>query len=109
MVATRDTCHFQMSPLNDVASLNIPHMSITSDTSHFDMSALNDVAPRNIELMLITRDTSHVPIGPSGLFEQFPFDDSSRHASTLFFSDENIVANAGHTAVDINPGELKNM
>ena len=44
MWVTFDTSHFERSPLNDVAAVNIAGMLVTLDTSHFERSALNDDA-----------------------------------------------------------------
>ena len=71
-----DTSQFEMSPLNDVAPLNMRHIVRTLDTSHFEMSPLNNVAPLNIRVMSIKSDTSHVAIVPCEPFEQSPFADS---------------------------------
>ena len=34
MLLTLESCHFEISPLNDAAPWNIPDMSLTFDTSH---------------------------------------------------------------------------
>ena len=108
MSATLDTSHFEMSPLNDIASRNMPHMVFTFDTSHFEMSPLNKAAFENMECMFTILDTSHFEISlskefalentlcmsvtldtfqfPIGPLEQSPFGDTAMHASTALCS-----------------------
>ena len=45
MLVTLDTSHFEMSPLKDVAPLNILLILVTLDMSHFEMSLLKDFVP----------------------------------------------------------------
>ena len=47
-------------------------ISVTRDTSHFQMSPLNDAALMKTELISVTLDTSHCLIDPYGLYEQSP-------------------------------------
>ena len=61
-------------------------MSVTRDTSHFEMSPLKNDAEENMRLMSVTRDTSHASIGPCGPFKHSPFGDSLRHVSTALLS-----------------------
>ena len=44
MLATLDTSHLEMSPLNDDAEANMYCMLVTLDTSHLEMSPLNNDA-----------------------------------------------------------------
>ena len=45
MSLTLDTSHFERSPLNDIAHMNIKVMSVTLVTSsHFERSSLNAIA-----------------------------------------------------------------
>ena len=59
MSFTRDTSHFDMSPLNDVAPVNMLFTVKTRDTSHFEISPLNFCAPKNMADMFFTLDTLH--------------------------------------------------
>ena len=53
---------------------------VTFDTSHiFEMSPLKELASLNILCMSVTLDTSHFPIGPCRLLGQSPFGDNFRH------------------------------
>ena len=56
-----------MSPLNDVALVNILAIVVTFDTSHFETSPLNDVALLNILVIVVTFDTSHLEMSPLNL------------------------------------------
>ena len=86
-------------------------MSVTRDTSHFEMSPVNVFAPKNISLMSVTVDTSHSPIGPCGLAALSPFADSLRYASTALLSSAlDFGENAGvHGVCEIDPDEPANM
>ena len=64
MLVTLDTSHFERSPLNENAELNIPYISVTLDTSHFEMSPLKEFAPANMAYILVTLDTSHFEMSP---------------------------------------------
>ena len=76
---TCDTSHFEISPLNDAATVNIPVMSLTLDVDHFDMSPLKFVIA-NMWFISVILDTSHLPIGPYSPFEQRPIGARLRHA-----------------------------
>ena len=82
MLVTLDTSHFEISPLNDVARMNILDMSFALDTSHFEISPLNKVLKENMWLMSITPEVSHCPIDPCGPLEQSPSMSISRHELT---------------------------
>ena len=82
MLTTLDTSHFEISPVNAVASSNMVCMSVTLDTSHFEILPLNEVAPRNRELMSVTSDTSHSAIEPCGPLAQSPTADILKHSSS---------------------------
>ena len=94
MRVTRETSHFEMSLLNDVAPWNIdsifvtleisqseistlnfavyctmPSMLVTLDTSHPEISLLKDPAPRNMYSIFFTLDTSQ--------FEMLPLNDDA--------------------------------
>ena len=86
-----------MSPLNEVVPANIELMLVTRDTSHFEMSPLKELASYlNIPFMSVMLDTPHSLIGPSGPLWQSPFGDNFRHASTaLLSSDLDCGGNAG--------------
>ena len=64
MLATLDTSHFDMSPLNKYAERNMLFISVTLDTSHLDMSPLNDDAEWNMFPMVVTLDMSHLEMSP---------------------------------------------
>ena len=89
---------------------------VTLDTCHFEMSLLNNFAPSKISVMSCTRDTSHSPIGPYGPVEQSPFGDTSRHERTARSTSsldwgENADLVAGlsvHSFDDMEPDEPKN-
>ena len=103
MLVTFDTSHSEMSPLNDVARMNMRVMSVTLDTSHFEMSALNDHLSENMRLMSVTPETSHSPIGPCGPLEQSPSGESSIQEltaplSSLLEFGENAAARWGQSS-----------
>ena len=111
MSVTRDTSHLEMSPLKDLASLNMPFIVVTLDTSHFEMSPLKEFSRTNNPRMSVTLDTSHSAIGPYRPVGQSPFGERSRHPYTALRSsslDENAPV-VVHTAGDIDPGEPVNM
>ena len=78
MLTTFDTSHFEMSPLKEFASINIDDVSMTFDTSHAEISPSNVFAPKKVAVMMVTSDTSHVAIGPCGPSEQSAFEDILR-------------------------------
>ena len=86
MSVTPETSHFEMSPLNNLASRNIRAIALTLDTSHFEMSPSNHAAPWNMAPMPVTLDTSHAPIGPCELSEHSPFADDFRQIVTAVLS-----------------------
>ena len=88
ILITFDTSHFEMSPLKDVALLNMLFVVVTLDTSHFEMSPINRVAYEKRVFMLPMLDTSHSAIGPCGPLGQSPVKDNSRHASTALLSSD---------------------
>ena len=81
MLVTLDTSHLEMSLLNEVARENMADMSCTLDTSHLDISPLNDADFRKRTLISVTRDTSHSPMSPCGPSEQSPSGDNARQPS----------------------------
>ena len=56
---TLDAFHFEISPLNEVALMNMLFMSVTLDTAQSEMSPANATAPMNILFMSTTCETSH--------------------------------------------------
>ena len=66
ILVTRDTSHFDTSPLNTIAFWNIPSIFRTFDTSHFEISALKSFALKNVRLISIIFATFHPPISPNG-------------------------------------------
>ena len=86
ILITRDTSHFDTSPLNVNAFWNIPSIFLTFDTSHFEMSARKSFALENVRLISITFATFHPPIGPNGPMMQEPSGTSLRHAATAFLN-----------------------
>merc|ERR1719472_802609 len=65
---TPDTSHFERSPLNNDADWNIVFMFFALDTSHFERSPLNDDDLLNMARMNFTLDTSHFERSPLNLF-----------------------------------------
>ena len=89
----------------------MPDMVVTRDTSHFDMSPLNDFALVNTLLMSVMLDTSHSAIDPCGPVGQSPIGDNLTHASTALVSSvlDDIAVVIVHTDRDIDPDEPVNI
>ena len=86
ILATFETFHLEISPLNNVAPKNMLYISVTLDTSHFEMSVSKFLAFANMKLVSATPDMFHSPIGPCRPLEQLPCDDNCRQAATALLS-----------------------
>ena len=53
-----------MSPLKEVAPLNIDSMPVTEEVFQSEMSPLKEVAPLNISEVSVTADRSGVSVAP---------------------------------------------
>ena len=87
MLITLDTSHFERSPLNDDAEVNMKSISVALDTFQREMSPLNLSASGsgNNELISVTAETSQAPSGPCGPLEQSVGDDF-RHSTMAALS-----------------------
>ena len=96
MSFTLDTSHFERSPLNASASLNIPYMAVACDTSHFEMSPLKDVESANMLDMSVMEETSHSSIGPCGPLGQASTDGGGKFRLGLRFTVGDKVQECAH-------------
>jgi hypothetical protein len=64
MSVTDETFHEDMSPVNEVAWLNILAVLVTDDTSQLDKSELKPKAPSNMDVRSVAPETSHPDKSP---------------------------------------------
>ena len=85
---------------------------LTRDTSHFEMSPLNEYALANTPLISATLDTSHSAIEPYGPLRQSPLvGENLRHLSTASLSSalDQSAKVVVHAVRDIDPEDPVNM